>query len=140
MTSMKIVLFLRHPTILVHLRVKFFHSPDLRRPVSSEILTDAANHDQLNQLIKKNIIQWGLLYVIRSFRSAFAFSINSLILSGFPLTSYHLAEPSLSAFSWLYALVCAVLRIITKCLLFKIIQIFGTCFATNLFYLHNLKT
>ena len=57
MTSMKTVLFLRHPTILVHLRVKFFHSPDLRRPVSSEILTDPANHDQLNQLIKKNIIQ-----------------------------------------------------------------------------------
>ena len=30
-----------------------------------------------------------------SFRSAFIFSINSLILSGFPLTSYHLAEANL---------------------------------------------
>ena len=45
-----------------------------------------------------------------SFRSAFAFSINSLILSGFPLTSIHLAEASLSAFSWLYTLVCAVVQ------------------------------
>ena len=38
-----------------------------------------------------------------SFRSAFVFSINSL----FPLTSFHLVEPSLSAFSWLYTVVCA---------------------------------
>ena len=44
------------------------------------------------------------------FRSAFVFSINSLILSGFSLTSFHLAEPSLSAFSWLYTLVCAVVQ------------------------------
>ena len=45
-----------------------------------------------------------------SFRSVFVFSINSLILSGFPLTSFHLAEASLSAFSWLYTLVCAVVQ------------------------------
>ena len=45
-----------------------------------------------------------------SFRSAFIFSINSLILSGFPLTSFHLAEASLFAFSWLYTLVCAVVQ------------------------------
>ena len=37
-----------------------------------------------------------------SFTSALVFSINSLILSGFPLTSFHLAEASLPAFSWLY--------------------------------------
>ena len=43
-----------------------------------------------------------------SFRSAFIFSINSLILSGFPLTSSHLVEASLSAFSWLYTPVCPV--------------------------------
>ena len=30
-----------------------------------------------------------------SFRSAFVFSINSLILSGFPLTPFHLAEANL---------------------------------------------
>ena len=43
-----------------------------------------------------------------SFRSAFVFSINSLILSGFHLTFFQLAEASLSAFSWLYTHVCAV--------------------------------
>ena len=30
-----------------------------------------------------------------SFRLVFVFSINSLILSGFPLTSFHLAEANL---------------------------------------------
>ena len=45
-----------------------------------------------------------------SFRSAFVFIINSLILPGFPLTSFHLFEASLSAFPWLYALVCAVVQ------------------------------
>ena len=43
------------------------------------------------------------------FTLAFVFSINSLILSGFPLTSFHLAAASLSAFSWLY-LVCPVVQ------------------------------
>ena len=45
-----------------------------------------------------------------SCRSAFVFSINSLILSDFPLTSFHLTKASLSAFSWLYILVCAVVQ------------------------------
>ena len=43
-----------------------------------------------------------------SFMSAFVLSINSLILSGFSLTSFHLVEASSSAFSWLYTLNCAV--------------------------------
>ena len=45
-----------------------------------------------------------------SFRSAFVFSTNSLILSRFPLTPFHLAEASLYASSWLYTLVCAVVQ------------------------------
>ena len=45
-----------------------------------------------------------------SFRSVFVFSINSLMVCGFPLTSFHLAEASLRAFSWLYTLVCAVVQ------------------------------
>ena len=45
-----------------------------------------------------------------SFRPALVFSINSLILSSFPLTFFHLAEASLSAFSRLYTLVCAVVQ------------------------------
>ena len=41
---------------------------------------------------------------VPSFSSAFVFSISSLILSGFPLTSFGLAETLLSAFPWLYTL------------------------------------
>ena len=41
-----------------------------------------------------------------SFRSVFVLSISLLILYGFPLTSFHLTEASLSAFLWLvYTLV-----------------------------------
>ena len=74
-----------------------------------------------------------------SFRLAFVLSINSLILFGFPLTFFHLAEASLYDLPWFYTLVSAVLKNITKCLLFIIIHIFSTHFAINLFYLHNLK-
>ena len=42
--------------------------------------------------------------------SAFIFSINLLISSSFHLTFLHLAEASLSAFSWLYTLVCEVVQ------------------------------
>ena len=45
-----------------------------------------------------------------SFRSAFVFGINSLIMSGFPLTSFHLAEASVPAFLWILALVCVVVQ------------------------------
>ena len=45
-----------------------------------------------------------------SFRLLFVFSINSLIFPGFPLTSFHLAEASLSAVLWLYTLVCSVVN------------------------------
>ena len=45
-----------------------------------------------------------------SFRPVFIFSINSLIFSGFPLTSFHVAEPSLSAFLWLYTFACAAVQ------------------------------
>ena len=70
-----------------------------------------------------------------SFRSAFVFSINPLILSDFPLTSFHLAEASL-----LYLLLRGfiLLRVqlsknIKKSLLFIIIHILvlllkSTCF------------
>ena len=45
-----------------------------------------------------------------SFRLVFVLIINSLILSGFPFTSFHLAEASLSHFSWLYTHACAVVH------------------------------
>ena len=43
-----------------------------------------------------------------SFRSAYVFSINSLVMSRFPSTSFHSAEASVSAFSWPYTLARAV--------------------------------
>ena len=70
-----------------------------------------------------------------SFRSAFVFSINPLIWSGFPLTSFHLAEASL-----LYLLLRGFILLcvhlsenIKKCLLFITIHIFSTYFAINCF-------
>ena len=117
-------------TLLVHLRPKFFPPLDLGRPISNEPLPPL-------QMITKNDY-----YMLSStfFRSAFVSSINSVILSAFPLTSFHLGEVSPSAFSWLYTLVCAVVQNITKSLVFIIIHIFSSHFAINLFYLRNLKT
>ena len=80
-------------------------SKPLTRPISGRI-PPSLNDTQL----KENIIQEWLMLWGPSFRSAFFLSINPLILSGFPLTSFHLAEASLSAFSWLYTLVCAVVQ------------------------------
>ena len=45
-----------------------------------------------------------------SFMLAFVFSINSLILSGFPMISLALVEALQSAFSGFYTTVCAVVR------------------------------
>ena len=46
-----------------------------------------------------------------SFRSEFVFNINSFILSGFPSTSFHLLnQASLSAFTWINALMYAVVQ------------------------------
>ena len=73
-----------------------------------------------------------------SFRWAFVLIINLLILSGFPLTSFHLTEASLSTFLWLYALVCAAVEKYHE--MSFINHIFRIHFAIYLFYLHNLKT
>ena len=63
-----------------------------------------------------------------SFRSAFVFSITSLILSGFPLTSFHLAEASLW---WLHTLVCALVQKYRECLLstFSVLILQLNCFT-----------
>ena len=45
-----------------------------------------------------------------SLRTDFVSSITSLILPDFPLTSFHLAEASQSAFSWLYTLLRAIVQ------------------------------
>ena len=51
MTSMKIVQFSKSPTLLVHLRPKFFHPLDLGRPISNEPPPSPTPND--NQSIKR---------------------------------------------------------------------------------------
>ena len=75
-----------------------------------------------------------------SFRSTFFFSINLLILSDFTLTFFHLAETSLSAFSWLCSLVCAFAQKHHEMSFIYNYSHFSTHFAINLFHLHDLKT
>ena len=107
MMSMKIVQFSRPPTPLVHLRPEFFHTLDPGCLISNE------NPPPLsmitNQLKENKIHDYYMLSGV-SFRSAFVFRINLLVLSGFPFTFFHLAETSLSAFLWLvYTFVSAVI-------------------------------
>ena len=135
MTSMKIVQFSRPPTSLVHQRPKFFHPLDLGRSISNE--PPSCSND--NQSIKrKRNPRMTIMLPDPSFRSAFVFSINSLILPGFPLTSLHLTEASLSAFLWLYTVVCALAQKILLNVVYNYSH-FSTHFAISLFYLHNLK-
>ena len=94
-TSKKRVQFSRFSTPLVQLCPTFFHPLDLGRPISNDPPSPPPSPLQMttNQL-KEDITQGQLLYGL-SLRSAFDFSINSLILSGFPLASFHLAEAKL---------------------------------------------
>ena len=72
-------------------------------------------HKMITNQLQENIIQGWLLYVIRVLLSSrLSFFINLVWLS-FDFFSFSWRH--LSAFSWLYALVCAV---VTKCLLFTI--------------------
>ena len=107
MTSVKIVQFLRAPISLVHLRLKFSQRLDPGHPVPSKLSPFSRNYIQS---IKRKHNPKDDYYMLSgpSFRLAFVFSINSLILPAFPLTSFHLAS-FLFAFSGLYILVCAVI-------------------------------
>ena len=53
-------------------------------------------------------------YMHQTWLSLFILSINSLTLSGLPLTSFHLAEASLSVFWWLYTIVYVVVQTFHK--------------------------
>ena len=76
-----------------------------------------------------------------SFRLAFAFSINSLIFSGFRLTFFAFiwsksrqswTEPALCTFSWHYILVCEVVQKYHEMLFLKkfflVLILHSTCF------------
>ena len=60
-------------------------------------------------------------------------------MSGSPLTSFHLEEASIPAFSWFYSLHAQLPKNIKKCLLFKIFHIFSTHIAINLLYFAQLE-
>ena len=128
MTSMKIIQFSRPLTPLsIYVQNSF-------TPLTLDVHFQK-NHPLLmiTNHLKENIIQ-GLYYYMLSdlsFRSAFVFSINSLVLSGFPLTSFHLAEASLSAFSWLYTLVSSIVQKYHEMLqlfTFLVLILQSTCF------------
>ena len=98
------------PPPLFHLCPKFFYLLYLGRPRSNK--PPLPNY---YQSIKRKHMLPGPIS-----KSAFVFNINSLILLGFPLTSFHLAEASLSAFVWFYTRACSCPNI-TNCLLLIIV-------------------
>ena len=103
---MNIVQFSRHPTPLIHLHPKLFHFLDLGRPISNKPFHPSPND---NQSVKRKhnprmTIIW--YQILPLGRLSFSISTHESCL-GF-LTSFHLAETSLSAFLWLYTLVFAV--------------------------------
>ena len=106
MKSMKIVQFSR----LRHLRFpstcKFFHPLDLGCLISNEPLPPSLSPND-NRSIKRKHDPRISIYAIRSFlQVGFVFSICSLILSGFPLTSFYLA----GFFVTLYYCACSCLK------------------------------
>ena len=102
---MEIIQFSRPPTPLF---IYVQKSPNpLTLDVQFQTETPSPNGNQSIQ-IKHNPRMTLICYQV--LRSAFVFSINSLISSSFHLTFLHLAEASLSACSWLYTLVCEVVQ------------------------------
>ena len=127
------------PSPLVHLPPKLFHPLELGRPFPNETTSPPSSNDNQSVKRKHNPRTTFICYqVLLSGRLSF-FSLCSLILHGFPLTSFHLLEASLSASSWSYALVCAVVQKYHKLSFIYNCSHFSTHFAINLFHLKNLK-
>ena len=105
MTSMRIFQFSRPPPPLS------IYVQNSSSPFTLDVQFQTPHPSYDNQLIKrKHNPRMIIMLSGPSFGSALVFSINSLILFGFPLTSFHFAEGSLFAFSWLNTLVCAVVQ------------------------------
>ena len=112
MTSMKIVQFSRSSTLL-SIYVQNSSTP-LTLDVKRTPPFPFPNDNQSIQ-IKKSKDDYHMLSG-PSFRSAFVFIVNSLILSSFPLTSFHLFEASLICFSViLCSCVCSCPKISQTC-------------------------
>ena len=80
----------------------FKRTPPPPLPPSLQMITDQ---------LRENIIQGWLFYVIRSFfQVGFHFQYQLINLVFLYFTSVNSAESSLSAYSWLYTIVCAVVQ------------------------------
>ena len=142
MASMKLVQFSRPPTHLVHLRPKFFHPFDLGHPILDKPPPHHFVQMITNQL-KETTIQGWLLYVIRSFLQVgfrFQYQPINLVWLSFGFFSFSWSLTIISPSSWLYTLVCTVVRKYQEMFFIYNYSHFITQFANNLFYLHNLKT
>ena len=104
MTSMEIIQFSRPPTPLFIYVQK--SSNLLILDVQFQTKAPSPNGNQSIQ-IKHNPRMTLICYQVLP--SAFVFSINSLILSSFHIF-LHLAEVSLSTFSWPHTVVCKVVQ------------------------------
>ena len=83
MTSMNIVQFSRPPTRFVHLRSNTLHQ-NLGRPISNEPLPPPPSLNDNQSVKSKHNPRMTIMLSGPSFRSAFVFSINLSVLSGFP--------------------------------------------------------
>ena len=107
----------RHPLPL-SINVQNLLPIDLGRPISSG--APPISSPNYNQSIKReHNLRMTIILSGPSFRSAFIFSINSLILSDFPLTSFQFAEASLSAFLWVYTQCYDIIKGWLHCLMPK---------------------
>ena len=96
MSSMKIVQFSRLPTLLVELCPKFFHLLDLGRSVSNNLPPRPSPNDNQSIKRKHNPRMTIICYQVRSFlQVGFCFQYQLSNLSGFLLTSFHLALANL---------------------------------------------
>ena len=99
MTSMKIVQFSRphHPPPTPLSRHVPWTSNNFKQIIPPPPLGPRLRSPNDNQLIKrKHNPRMNIMLSEFSFKSAFVFSISSLILSGFPMASFHLAEANLT--------------------------------------------
>ena len=130
------------PTPLVHLRPKIFHPLDVGRPISNELPLTFSPLLQMmtsNQSIKKkHNAKITIIYYKSFLQVGFPFQYQLISLACNSLISFHLAEASLSAFSWLYTLYAFAQKYHEMSYIFN--YIFSSHFAIVLFYLHNLKT
>ena len=107
MTSMKVVQFLRFPTLLVDLRPKFFHPLDLGHLISSK--PPPFPLQMKTSQLKENIMQGWILYAIRSFLQfgfRFQYQLINFVWFSFDFMSFSWTL-TICFFVALYACICS---------------------------------